>query len=137
MTTTMTLDERDAAILAQRMRTLDAELGPRCGDYVRFGDGTERRILHLWIFDEPDDPDIEDQAQTSDGRFGSSFYLGDGYVSFSGGLYPGTPLAGLRLTDETRLGSCWFFHHDYRTAHNGVDVKIPFRVYETNAEATL
>ena len=133
--TTMALDERDTAILAERIRALDAEPDPRCGDYVRFGDGTERRISHLWILTEQEaaDFDFPSQAQTSDD---GSWYLGVGYTSFSGSLYMGTPLAGLRLMDETRLGSCWFFHHDHRTAHNGVDVEIPLRVYETDAEAT-
>lgn len=126
-----TLDERDAAILANRVDELTSQAGPRCGDYVRFADGTERRISHLWT--EMDEIGLDDVAQTSDS---GSWYLGHGYTSFSGSLHPGTPIAGLRLTSEQKPGSCWFFRHDHHTAHNGVNVEIPFRVYETDAGPT-
>jgi hypothetical protein len=123
-------DERDAAIVATRTASLDELDGPRVGDYVRFADGTERRISYAtpaeWL------PEV-DSIQTSDG---GSWYLGDGYVSFSGGLHPGVERASLTLTDETQRGSVWIFHHDYATAHNGVNASIPFRVYECSLEAT-
>lgn len=124
------LDPRDNLILADRRASLDAIRTPRVGDFVRFADGTERRISHLWT--EMEDWGMEDNAQTSDG---GSFYLGHGYVSFSGSLYGGTPINKLRLANDKKLGSVWFFHHDYARAHNGVDAEIPFRIYTTPEEA--
>jgi hypothetical protein len=122
-------DERDAAILLERIAELDAVDGPRCGDFVRFADGVLRRISHLWQWGDP----TMDGAQTSDG---GSWYLGHGYTSFSGSLYPIVRFPTLTLTDETRMGSVWFFHRDHHSAHNGVDVMIPFRVYECSEVAS-
>lgn len=126
MTTTTTLDERDQAILAERVAEIDRREGPRVGDFVRYADGVEHRVSHVWG-DEADDT-----IQTS---YGGSFYLGHGYVSFSGGLEPGVKRETLTLTGERKDGRVWFFHHDYATAHNGVDARMAFRVYETS-EAT-
>lgn len=116
------LDDRDRAILEARRAQLDTIPGPRVGDWVHFSDGTERRISHDW----------GDEVQTSDGRYGSSFYLGNGYASFSGGLYGVTAKTALVDTGKTRSGTCWIFHHDYQTAGGGVDTFIPFRVYACN-----
>jgi hypothetical protein len=128
--TTTALDERDSAILAARIEAFDRVNGPRDGDYVRFADGIERRISFVtpieWL------PEC-DSIQTSDG---GSWYLGNGYVSFSGGLYRGVKRETLTLTEETKPGSVWFFHHDYHTAHNGIDTTISFRVYECSEPAT-
>ncbi len=110
------LDERDRNILAERLSALDNVGGQRVGDFVRFADGTLRRISYLW----------DNAAQTSDG---GSYYLGDGHVSMSGSLYPHVPFATLTLTDERRGGSVWFFHHDIWGAGRGVNATIPFRVY--------
>lgn len=126
----MSLDTNDAQILRQRTAALDTIEGPRCGDFIRFANDIERRISHLWT--EMEDYGMEDAAQTSDG---GSFYLGDGYVSFSGALYGGTPIEKLRLTEDKKLGSVWFFHHNVQKAHNGVNTTLPFRIYETDKEA--
>jgi hypothetical protein len=117
------LDLRDREILAQRIRMLDRIAKPRVGDYVRFANGVERRISHDWD---------EGGIQTSDG---GSFYLGRTGVSFSGSLYGCTPTEDLEDTGTTKLGSIWFFHHDWAKAHNGVQTQIPFRVYRTPNEA--
>lgn len=117
----ITLDERDREIVRQRVTHLDSNEGPRVGDFVRFADGTERRISYLW----------PDGAQTSEA---GSYYLGDGYVSMSGSLHPCVPLESLTPTDEQMDGWVWIFHHDHHTAHNGVDVDVPFRVYTCDRE---
>jgi len=113
---TIALDEKDQRILAGRVAALDEVEGPRVGDFVRFADGVVRRVSYHW----------GDTVQTSDG---GSYYLGNGWVSMSGSLYPGVPVGLLTLTDETRDGSVWFFHHDWAKAHNGVHASIPFRVF--------
>lgn len=111
-----TLDERDRTIRDVRVAKLDTIQGPRCGDYVRFTCGTIMRISHLY----------PDAFQVS---AGGSWYLGDGYVSFSGGLFRGAPLDTLTRLDETKDGRCWFFHRDLWAAGNGLDTLVPFRVY--------
>lgn len=122
------LDERDAAILAERIAKLDSRDDFRCGDYVRFPDGRMERVS----FVAPREWGDMHGVQTSTG---GSWYLGDGYSSFSGSLNDFIPAARLKITDEIRPGSCWFFHHDYWTAGGGVDVEAPFRVYELAAQS--
>ena len=124
MTTVLTtphgthVDDHDLGIMRERLAALDARAGIRCGDYVRFPDGHLERVSYLW----------DDGPQTSTG---GSWYLGHGYCDFSGGLNGVVKSETLTLTDETMMGTVWFFHHDYAQAHNGVDVTVPFRVYET------
>lgn len=58
-------DERDAAMLAERIVALDKIPGFRVGDYVEFANGVTRRISHIW----------DDGPQTSDS---GSYFLGKG-----------------------------------------------------------
>jgi hypothetical protein len=111
------LDKKDSEILARRTEMLNAVKSPRVGDWVRFADGTLRRISYIW----------PDGVQTSDG---GSYYLAGSFVSMSGGLYPSVPHESLRPTDELKPGAVWFFHHNQHEAHNGVDASLDFRVYE-------
>jgi hypothetical protein len=122
------LDDRDEAIVEQRTAALDQRTGPRVGDFVLFSDGIERRISEA----------SGDRVQTSDlsGLFSGRFYLGRFGCSFSGGLHPAIATSTLTDTGETREGSAWIFHHDQHRAHNGVDVRIPFRVFRCSLEAT-
>lgn len=115
-------DDRDQAILDERIAKYDSITDPRVGDFVVFADGVTRRISYLW----------GDSVQTSDG---GGYYLGAGYISMSGGLHPGVPPETLTLTDEKKDGSVWFFHHDWWTADNGVYTTMPFRVYTCSREA--
>jgi hypothetical protein len=126
--TVSTIDERDLELVRERMATLDARQGPRVGDFVRFADGTLRRISYRWT----DDTGWDGGCQTSDG---GSYYLGTHGVSMSGSLHPTVPTDSLRLTDERMDGSVWVFHHDMHRAHNGVDVTVSFRVFECDREA--
>lgn len=125
---TAVLDGRDEAIIAERMAKLDAKAGPRVGDFVRFADGTLRRISYHWR----DDEGWDGGCQTSDA---GSYYLGNYGVSMSGGLFPCVPTESLTLTDEQRDGAVWIFHHDVHRAHNGVHASVPFRVYACPQEA--
>ena len=121
------LDDRDVEIVASRLEALRGRVGPQVGDYVRFSDGTLRRISHHWRDDEGWDGGV----QTSDG---GSFYLSDHGCSFSGSLRPSIPTDRLQATDEMVAGRAWIFHHDMHQAHNGVDFEVPFRVFEFDGE---
>ncbi len=125
-----TFDDRDQVILDRNMRSLDLIEHPRVGDYVRFVDGIERRISHVHAF--AGDPVSERTYQTSDG---GSWYLGDGFCSFSGSLYNSVPHSSLMLTGAIKTGRVWFFHHDYPGANLGVDSTPIFRVYTCNLPA--
>lgn len=124
------LDEKDAEILARRVALLEERTAPKVGDWVQFADGKMRRISHIWDWNDGD-PAFP-LAQTSDG---GSYYLGDGYVSMSGSLHPSVHTNTLTETGLRKMGSVWFFHHDYARAHNGIDTVIPFRVWTCSVEA--
>lgn len=122
------LDQKDKEILTARVAAFDPNQGPRVGDYVDFADGISRLISHVW----EDGPGWLGGVQTSDG---GSFYLGDGYMSFSGSLYNSVPHETLTLTEGTRVTGAWFFHHNWHTADNGVEVMVPMRVWKSTAIA--
>ncbi len=117
-------------LLENRTAMRDEHPGPRVGDYVLFPDDMPRdgkyerqveRFSHDW----------EDALQTSPG---GSWYLGNGYASFSGSLNRSIPKVRLEDTGEVRLGSFWFFSNDHARAHNGIDVQAPCRVYRYTPE---
>lgn len=121
---TPTFDEKDAAILAKREAEMLAYEGPRIGHFVRFPNGMLCRMSHIHRYSNSDEVDI----QTSRG---GSFYLGEnGFVDFSGGLNSSVPIKCFTKTTENMLGSVWFFHHGHVTAHNSVQAKANFPVWE-------
>lgn len=113
--------EKDEALLAERVEEWETHPGPRVGDFLDFDDGTRHRFSH--------DHGQEWGIQTS--PLGGSFYLGLGYVSYSGGLQPCIKHHDLTATDEKRQGLFWFFHNDWRRASNGITVSVPCRVFTT------
>jgi hypothetical protein len=119
-----TLDDRDLGILHQRALAYDKIPGPRIGDWVRWAGGSYARFCHDW----------GDQLQTTDGPNGGSFYLGDGYISYSGGLDPGILKSTLHQTGELKLGSVWFFHHDSAGGGRGVHAQMDFRVFDSDPQ---
>lgn len=123
------LDERDQAILDARQEALYEIEHAISGDWVDFADGVVRRISHVW--DPP--PPYRNWIQTSDA---GSWYLGEGYVSFSGGLFTGVPAESLTDTGTFRRASVWFFHHDHWGAHRGVSGTVEQRVWHCNLPAT-
>jgi len=122
------MDETDAELLAQRIREWDKRQGPRVGDFLETPKGL-LRLTHDW------GDTIQTTVPSGHPCSGDvSFHLSrDGYMSFSGSLDPGVSRDRLELTADTRIGSCWFFSHDYAEAHNGVRVNVPCRVYKLNA----
>jgi hypothetical protein len=120
------LDERDAAILAERQAAFlsrSGVVGPQQGDVVEFRDGTRRRVAYAW----------PESVQT--GRLRASYYLGRGYMSHSGSCFRSVPRDAFAPTDRTSWESAWFFHHDHRSAHNGVDVLVDVPVWTCGADA--
>lgn len=118
------LDDRDRLILRERMAAHEAGDGPQVGDFVTFAGGTRRRLSRLW----------PDGFQTSDVGSGS-YYLGPGYVSYSGGLYTACPIDSLTYANSHAIGMVWFFHHDDHRAHNGVEAVGSFRMWDCGLEA--
>lgn len=123
------LDDHDREIIAKRGAALLANGDPiNPGDFITFACGTTRRVSYVWI----DGDEGVKAVQTSDG---GSWYLGDGYVSFSGALYTGVPFETLTDTGDTFDGDVWIFHHDHHCADNGVHSTTKFRVWRCSMEA--
>jgi len=115
------IDERDKEILQHRLNEWSTRNGPRIGDWCEMLDGSLRRFTHDW----------GDSIQVTSSLTGlGSFYFGDGYMSYSGGLNRAINKEQLVDTGKTINGPVWFFHHDYWMAHNGVYFKVPCKVYK-------
>lgn len=123
-TTNPEFDALDQEIRDIRAKGYDVLPGPRVGDFLRVADGKFLRFTYDW------GTEIQTTVRPTSNSDSGSFYLGDGEASYSGGLESAIDKRKLRDTGEKRLGSFWFFHHNYRAAHNGVSVKIPCRVFE-------
>jgi hypothetical protein len=110
------LDPQDTEILKYRESKLNETELPMVGDFIKYSDGKFARIAHIW---KNNDGSVEDIQPTMWGIMGS-FYLSEGYVSFSGGLKPSIKLEKFSKSNEKKSGEFWFFHHDYITRDNGV-----------------
>lgn len=119
-------DERDLQILKERQEAYDAIREPITGDCIIFSDGSEARITHVWT-DENGEP-ISIQTSNTVQNYG--FYLGKGYMSYSGGLNSGIPWSHFSECSEKRTAPVWFFHHDWAQAHNGVDAHLVCKVWK-------
>lgn len=117
-------DEIDQAHIETCVAARDAILRPRVGDFVRFPTGEVERFSHDW----------EEDFQTSPLWAGSFYLSGCGNASFSGSLHPAIPLSSLTLTEESRDGKFWFFHHNRTGGGRGVTFSTPCRVYATTAQ---
>jgi hypothetical protein len=118
-------DAQDAAILENRERLFNLVDGPRVGDFLKVGDGQFLRFTHDW------DDSIQTTVHAKHPCHGdASFYLSDGYASFSGSLDPSIPKDQLHDTGEKQEGSFWFFHHNHACASNGVYFRIKCRIFE-------
>ncbi len=118
-------DERDFAIIGERLKERAECAEPLTGDWIQFSDGVYLRIAYCWR----DGEGWSGPAQTEDGR-GSYYLLTGGSCSMSGSLDPGVPLDALKRTDELRAGSAWIFHHDHAGAGRGRNFRADFRVWE-------
>jgi len=122
------LDEIDQAILERRQSLWDENQGARVGDFVIMPDGDTRRFTHDW----------HDGLQTTLPKtIDGSFYLGQGFISFSGGLDPIIPRIHLLDIGKTELGRVWFFHHNEQRAHNAVHPWMKCRVFECHGSYAM
>lgn len=113
-------------ILQERTEQYNKKPGARVGDFLKLPYGLITRFTHEW----------EDSIQTG-GTKNGSYYLGGGYLSYSGGLDSGAKKIDLVATEETREGSIWFFKNNDSRAHNGIEFMIQQRVFELREGADL
>ena len=111
------IDEKDKAIIFNRLIKLHKNIQPQVGDFIKRKDGKLARFSHEW----------DDGLQSSEG---GSFYLADGGVSFSGALDPTIKAENIKETNETMMGWFWIFHHNDWCADNAVEFKGLCKVWK-------
>lgn len=103
--------------LARRLESRRDEPKPK--------NGRMTRATHDW--NEPGE-DTE-TIQHGGSEFGG-YYLGAGYISYSGSLDSGIKKNQLHDTGEVKNGRVWVFKDDFWGAGRGVDYTVQFRVFE-------
>lgn len=114
-------------LFRKRVAMFNRRSGIREGDYIKEKNGNFTRVTHIWR-DEKRRPF---QIQTGGSKFGQ-YYLGDGYVEYSGSLDHGyeVPKTKLKNMGYEKLGNVWFFRNNYATAGGGIDYMMKFRVFK-------
>lgn len=110
------LSNRNKEILTQLSSAYNEKAGPRIGDWLKLPYGLYTRFTHFW----------DSSIQTGTG----SFHLGEGYISYSGGLDSGIAKADLIPTNELKSGSVWIWDKGEVGPGRGVQCEIMFRVFE-------
>jgi len=121
------LNDKNKAILAEKEKAFDAIPGPRIGDFY-INENNYSRFTHDW----------GDSIQSQYENINGSFYLGNGYVSYSGGLSPAISKVDLELTNGVKEGVFWFFNENMAMANNGIKVwlncRLNCRVFKLKGE---
>jgi hypothetical protein len=119
LTDTYTPTRRNAIILAERVALLNERNEPRVGDFLKLPHGDYQRFTQEW----------EDRLQT--GSTSASYHIGKrGEISYSGGLDWGVLKRDIKLTEEVKDGSVWFFSEGLAGIGRGVTFYTQFKVYE-------
>jgi len=119
--------DKNERILREREHAFNKRKGIREGDYIKEKNGNLTRVTYIWR-DENDKPML---YQTGGNEY-SRYYLGDGYLSYSGGLDHGYEPKNtkFRKLPIKKYGSVWFFKDNISGAGRGVEYIIKFRVFE-------
>ena len=113
--------QKDNRTLFNKLKKkFNSEKGVRVGDYVKHK-GKYTRVTYIWEHDG--------QAQTGGSKL-SSYHLGNGYTSYSGGLDSGHNIKNLKLTKEKRLGQVWIWDRGLAGGGRGVDFMMQFKVFK-------
>jgi hypothetical protein len=121
------LDTKDKAIYRRRNNAYNKREGIRVGDWIKHKNGKFDRVTYIWR----DENDVVFQIQTGGNKYGR-YYMGDGYMSYSGGLNTGyeVPKTKFRKLNYLRDGMVWFFRHNHHIGGNGIETIMRFRVFE-------
>lgn len=111
-------------ILVKRQELFLADNTIKVGDVVIRPDGSKSRVAYVWKIDPV-------TVQLSDGI--GSFYLADGFMSYSGSLNNGIPINHFSLTPELTPSPAWFFDHDIPRAYAGIVVNVNCRTWLLHA----
>lgn len=110
----------DLKLLNSYLTEFKKDTKPRVGDYIVLPNETTQRITVLHR--------SSGKLQANDIQ--GSFYLGNGYISFSGtcgmDMYE---IQTLQPTGKTKEGWVWTFSQNNRTANNAVYAALPFRIF--------
>ena len=122
-----TLDAHNLAILGTIMTRQHQRTHPGVGDWLRFTDGSLRRISHDW------GDEVQHGIQHS--KDGSFHLSQSGHVDFSGGLEPGIDRTVLQPDTAQREARFWIWDHGHAGAGRGVHITIPTPVWNyTNTD---
>jgi len=116
--------QRNLELLQERSAEFDNRQGIRVGDFLSLPCGRLDRFTHDWG---------EEIGEIQAGGSGN-FFLGLGYVSYSGSLDASIPKRMLRDSGKKQKGSVWFFDGDFSGAGRGVWMEMEFRVFEIDPE---
>ena len=108
---------KDFEIIKKFLNKYNENEGPRVGDFLEINNREYVRISYHW----------GDRIQT--GSPVDSYHLGDGYVSYSGGLNDCIPLTFFEPLNTSKEGRIWIFSNNWVGAHRGVYLMVPFRCY--------
>lgn len=111
-------DPQNDIIAQKRLIEYNNIEGVRVGDYIIREDGKKTRATYDW------------GESIQDGGGQTSFYIGEGYISYSGSLNPRIEKSKLKDTGKTEEGLVWIFIHDFWGASRAVHYKMDFRVFE-------
>jgi hypothetical protein len=112
-------------LLLDRTIKYDKDTSPRVGDFLLLPNGEYDRFTYKG----------GNHLQT--GGICGSYYLGNGYETYSGSLDRGIKLVDIEFADNFKTGKVWFFNHDIARAHNGVYFEIKQRVYKLKHNADI
>lgn len=114
---------KNVALINERIKTRANRKEILNGDIIRFADGREERVTHIWGTDN-------DSMIQAGGGSGSYYMSNTGSGSYSGSLNEGTKYGKLQLSDETKPCMFWMFSKDWAGGGRGIYFYCPVKVWQ-------
>ena len=92
--------------------------GPRVGDFLQVMPDRYTRLTHVW------------GAVLYTGSLVDSYYLGKGYITYSGSCGRGYEKKQVMPTTQTMEGRIWTFSNHWQGAGRGIHLTVPLRVFK-------
>ena len=117
--------EKQKPIFKENLDVYNKKKGVRVGDYITDDKGNYTRVTYIWR----NEKDVPLRIQT--GGNSGSYYLGKGYISYSGSLDSGyEPQEISKLPVGKKKGDFWTFKNNLSGADRGISASSDFRVFK-------
>lgn len=109
---------KDFELIHKFLGLYEQRSGPRVGDFLQVAPDRYTRFSHAW------------GTVLYAGSVFDSYYLGKGYITYSGSCGRVYEKKQVTLTGQSMEGRIWTFSNNWQGAGRGIHLTVPLRVFK-------